>query len=155
MMVKTVKCMSHGVVNDFRGLLFPSKGNWFTCPAVFTGELGAGRDEDLSPMNKHFRAIMLAAAFTTSMGAASMAEARTYHTNQVGKYYVTHSGKRVYVERYDKNCRSAANKGTAIGAVGGGVLGHVLGNNTTTTVVGAGVGAVAGHQIAKNNCKNR
>jgi uncharacterized protein YcfJ len=106
-------------------------------------------------MNKAFRAIMLAAAFTTSLGAASMAEARTYHTNSVGRYYVTHSGKRVYVERYDRNCRGAANTGTAVGAVGGGVLGNALGHNTTSTVLGLGVGAVAGHQIAKSNCKNR
>jgi outer membrane lipoprotein SlyB len=104
-------------------------------------------------MNRPFRAIMLAAAFTTTMGAATMAHARTYHTNQYGKYYVVR-GERVYVERYTvKNCRSAANKGTAIGAIGGGVLGNVLGHNTTSTVVGVGVGAVAGHQIAKNNCK--
>ena len=108
-------------------------------------------------MTKSFRAIMLAAAFTTSMGAASLAEARTYHTNQVGRYYVDRHGNRVYVERngYQKNCRSAANTGTAVGAIGGGVLGNALGHNTTSTVLGLGVGAVAGHQIAKSNCKNR
>jgi outer membrane lipoprotein SlyB len=106
-------------------------------------------------MKKSFQALLMAAAFTASMGAASMADARTYHTNQVGKYYVTNSGKRVYVERYDKDCRSSANKGTAIGAIGGAVAGNVLGHNTTSTVLGAGVGAVAGHQIAKNKCRNR
>ncbi len=104
-------------------------------------------------MNRHFRAIMLAAAFTASMGAASMADARTYHTNQYGKYYVVR-GERVYVERYTvKNCRSAANKGTALGAIGGGVVGNVAGHNTTSTLLGVGIGAVAGHQIAKSNCK--
>jgi hypothetical protein len=106
-------------------------------------------------MNKSLRAIMLAAAFTTSMGAATMADARTYHTNSVGRYYVTNSGKRVYVERYDRDCRSSANKGTAIGAIGGAVAGNVIGHNTTGTLIGAGVGAVAGHQIAKNKCRNR
>lgn len=106
-------------------------------------------------MTKTFRAIMLAAAFTTSMGAATMAEARTYHTNSVGRYYVTHSGKRVYVERYDRNCRNAANTGTAVGALGGALVGNAIGKNTTGTVLGLGVGAVAGHQIAKSNCKNR
>ncbi len=107
-------------------------------------------------MNRHFKAIMLAAAFTTSMGAATMADARTYHTNQYGKYYTDRRGERVYVQRYAvRDCRSSANKGTAVGAIGGGVLGNVLGHNTTSTVIGAGVGAVAGHQIGKNNCKNR
>ena len=53
-----------------------------------------------------------------------------------------------------KSCRSSANTGTAIGAVGGGVLGHSLGNKGTgSTLLGAGLGAVAGHQIAKSNCK--
>ena len=52
--------------------------------------------------------------------------------------------------------RSAANKGTAIGAVTGGLLGNVVasrGVKTEGTVLGAGVGAVVGHQVAKKNAK--
>jgi uncharacterized protein YcfJ len=109
-------------------------------------------------MTKTLSAVFMAFAFTASMGAATMADARTYHTNQYGKYYVTR-GERVYVERYDrrdaKDCRRAANKGTAIGAIGGGVVGNVAGHSTTSTLLGVGVGAVAGHQIAKSNCKRR
>jgi len=55
-----------------------------------------------------------------------------------------------------KDVRQSANKGTVIGAVGGGLLGNVVaghGNKTEGTLIGAGVGAVAGHQIAKNNAK--
>ena len=51
---------------------------------------------------------------------------------------------------------SAANKGTAIGAVTGGLLGNVVasrGVKTEGTVLGAGVGAVVGHQVAKKNAK--
>lgn len=54
--------------------------------------------------------------------------------------------------------RHKSNNGTAIGAVGGGVLGNVIagsGSRTTGTLVGAGVGAVAGHQIAKSKAKRR
>lgn len=55
-----------------------------------------------------------------------------------------------------KDVKKSANKGTVIGAVGGGVLGNVVaghGNKTAGTVIGAGVGAVAGHEIAKKNAK--
>ena len=55
-----------------------------------------------------------------------------------------------------KDVKKSANKGTVIGAVGGGVLGNVVaghGNKTAGTLVGAGVGAVAGHEVAKHNAK--
>lgn len=57
-----------------------------------------------------------------------------------------------------KSVKKSANKGTVIGAIGGGVLGNVVaggGNKTEGTLIGAGVGAVAGHQIAKNNAKKK
>lgn len=43
-------------------------------------------------------------------------------------------------------------EGAVIGAVAGGVLGHVIagrGNRTTGTVIGAAAGGVAGHEIAR------
>lgn len=57
-----------------------------------------------------------------------------------------------------KDVKKSANKGTVIGAVGGGVLGNVVagdGNRTAGTLIGAGVGAVAGHEVAKNNAKKK
>jgi uncharacterized protein YcfJ len=57
-----------------------------------------------------------------------------------------------------KDVKKSNNKGTVIGAVGGGVLGNVVaghGNKTAGTVIGAGVGAVAGHEVAKHNNKNK
>lgn len=62
-------------------------------------------------------------------------------------------GKRVLV---CKTVTNKANNGTIIGAVGGGLLGHVIaghGNKTEGTLIGAGVGAVAGHQIAKTKAR--
>jgi uncharacterized protein YcfJ len=62
--------------------------------------------------------------------------------------------KRVLV--CEKNTKSAANKGTVVGALGGGLLGNVVaghGNKTEGTVLGAGVGAVVGHQVAKKNAR--
>lgn len=53
--------------------------------------------------------------------------------------------------------KKSARTGTAVGAVGGGVLGNVLaghGNKTEGTLLGAGVGAVVGHEVGKNKKKN-
>jgi uncharacterized protein YcfJ len=65
--------------------------------------------------------------------------------------------KRVLVCK-DVNVKKSANKGTAIGAVSGGLLGNVVaghGAKTEGTLIGAGVGAVAGHQIAKKDAKKK
>jgi len=46
-----------------------------------------------------------------------------------------------------KDVKKSNNTGTVVGAVGGGILGNVVaghGNKTAGTVIGAGVGAVAG-----------
>jgi outer membrane lipoprotein SlyB len=51
--------------------------------------------------------------------------------------------------------RHSANTGTVVGAVGGGLLGNAIGGDTGSTLVGAGVGAVAGHQIAKGAAKKK
>jgi len=62
--------------------------------------------------------------------------------------------ERVYV--CDKNVKKKANNGALVGAVAGGVLGNAVagrGARTEGTVLGAGVGAVAGHQIAKGKAK--
>jgi uncharacterized protein YcfJ len=53
-----------------------------------------------------------------------------------------------------KTCRSSANTGTAVGAIAGGLIGNRTGNHGTgSTLLGAGLGGVAGHQIAKAHCK--
>lgn len=66
------------------------------------------------------------------------------------------SRKRVLV--CNGSTKHAANKGTVVGALGGGLLGNVVaghGNKTEGTVLGAGVGAVVGHQVAKKNAKKK
>ena len=50
----------------------------------------------------------------------------------------------------------AANTGTVVGGLGGALVGSALaghGNKLGGALIGGGVGAVAGHQIAKNNAK--
>ncbi|MEO5599020.1 MAG: glycine zipper 2TM domain-containing protein [Novosphingobium sp.] len=68
-----------------------------------------------------------AAAATMALGVASPVEARA-------------------CKRLNKT------EGAIIGAVGGGILGNIIGgrgNHTTGTLVGAAAGGVAGHEIAR------
>jgi hypothetical protein len=137
-------------------------GNCVPLKGVYPVQATANKDPN--PMKNPIRAFLLAAAFTASlggayMGATTMAEARTYHSNSVGRYYVDRHGNRVYVERYDRaryqprDCGRSATKGTVIGGLGGALAGNVIGHSTGSTLVGAGVGAVAGHEIAKDKCR--
>jgi len=55
--------------------------------------------------------------------------------------------------RYVEEKGQASGVGAVAGGVVGGVLGHQIGSgrgNTAATIVGAGAGAYAGHQIEKN-----
>lgn len=53
--------------------------------------------------------------------------------------------------RYAQDCRpSSGTTGTIAGAVGGGVIGNVLGGGTIGTLAGAGGGALLGRQLDKN-----
>lgn len=50
------------------------------------------------------------------------------------------------------SCRGRANTGTAIGAVGGALLGNSISKGGGGAVVGGLGGAVLGHEIAKSGC---
>lgn len=57
-----------------------------------------------------------------------------------------------------KDVKKKATNGAVIGALGGGLLGNTVagrGDRTEGTLIGAGVGALAGHQIAKSNAKKK
>ena len=56
----------------------------------------------------------------------------------------------------ERDVRHAANTGTVVGAIGGAVLGSAVaghGNKTEGAVIGAGLGGLTGHQLAKKNAK--
>jgi outer membrane lipoprotein SlyB len=89
--------------------------------------------------------------------AAGTAQAQTYDSNAT--YYRHHHHYRHYVrnDRYN-GChdarRSSANTGTVVGAVGGGILGSSIGHGGVgSTLLGAGAGAVAGHEIGKHSVR--
>ncbi|QXQ05862.1 hypothetical protein KX816_16865 [Sphingosinicellaceae bacterium] len=91
--------------------------------------------------------LVLAAVATTSL-AVTPAEARR-HDN---RYY---DGNRYY-SSYDDCMRRrsrAAKRGTVIGAVGAGAGAAVLGGNLGESLLGAGVGAVAGNAIGRGSEK--
>jgi hypothetical protein len=52
----------------------------------------------------------------------------------------------------DASCRGRANTGTAVGAVGGALLGNSISRGGGGAVIGGLGGAVLGHQIAKGGC---
>ncbi len=90
-------------------------------------------------MSKILKTAGLLAAVATVTLAPSLASARHYH----------------HYSHYSRNCRGSANTGTVVGAVGGGLLGNAVGHHSLGgTLIGAGVGGVAGHQIAKAHCKH-
>ena len=89
---------------------------------------------------KFVSTFVLLAATGAIAAAPVIAEAKTRHRVQI----------------CDSNVRKKANNGTAVGAVSGGSLGNLVaghGAKTEGTVLGAGVGAVVGHSIAKKNAK--
>jgi len=51
------------------------------------------------------------------------------------------------------SCRGRANTGTAIGGVGGALIGNSIWHGGGGAVVGGVGGAVAGHEVAKQNGK--
>ena len=50
------------------------------------------------------------------------------------------------------SCRGRANTGTAVGAVGGALLGNSISRGGGGAVIGGLGGAVLGHSIAKSGC---
>ena len=56
-----------------------------------------------------------------------------------------------------RNPHHAANTGTVVGALGGALVGSAMaghGNKTGGALIGAGVGGLTGHQVAKMNAKH-
>jgi uncharacterized protein YcfJ len=75
----------------------------------------------------------------------------TYHHHR----HYHHTRRYAYDDsraRCEADRRASANRGTAIGAVGGGILGSALGGGRLgNTLLGAGAGALAGHEIGRSS----
>ncbi len=101
-------------------------------------------------MRKFIVAAAALSTLATALAAPGLAQARhRYH-----RYHQYQQSSRYNYDACRHDRRRAANQGTLVGALGGGLLGNVVaghGSKTGGTLIGAGVGAVAGHEIARNN----
>ncbi|HEY7852700.1 MAG TPA: glycine zipper 2TM domain-containing protein [Caulobacteraceae bacterium] len=87
----------------------------------------------------------VALASLTLAFAPGEAAARRHHYHHYRHYAQYH--------HYYRSCRGHANTGTAVGAVGGGLIGNAVTHGSFTgTVLGAGAGAVAGHEVGRRSC---
>ncbi len=82
------------------------------------------------------------------MTAAPMTIARAYDAR---RGYDDHHRRNTYYNHGQDCRRSNGTTGTIAGAVGGGVIGNVLGGGTLGTLAGAGGGALLGRQLDKNH----
>jgi hypothetical protein len=100
--------------------------------------------------------LALSVAGLTALGGAAQAQTYAPSPPPPPPHHHHHYHHYVRNDRYDDQChdarRSSANTGTAVGAVGGGILGSALGGGRLgNTLLGAGAGALAGHEIGKNS----
>jgi hypothetical protein len=97
-------------------------------------------------MNFGKLAIGAVALASLSLGVAHAQTDPNYHRHHHHRHYAQY-------HRYHHYCRSHANTGTAVGAVGGGLIGNAVTHGSFTgTVLGAGAGAVAGHEVGRHSC---
>ena len=84
------------------------------------------------------------------IAAPGMAQARHHHYRHATTYrYDSH--RRYASSDCNRSHHHAANTGTVLGAVGGGLIGNAIGGDAAGTIVGAGAGAVVGHQIGAHS----
>ncbi|MES1157091.1 MAG: hypothetical protein ABUL73_04840 [Alphaproteobacteria bacterium] len=107
-------------------------------------------------MFKHLTLAGIASVMLLTSFAAP-ASAREYWTDHYGhRHYYQHAAyydhRGNYHSRHHvRSCRAA---GTGVGVIGGAVLGNAITHHSAVgTIVGAGIGGVAGHSIARNNCR--
>ena len=102
-------------------------------------------------MHKFLLAAGLAAAMITTAAAPAVATAHDHHWR-----YEHRHDHRYYRHNDNRGCRNhnAGTTGAVIGALGGAAIGNSVsrGNRLPGTLLGAGVGAYAGHEIGKHNC---
>jgi hypothetical protein len=90
---------------------------------------------------------LIAMAIATVVGASAfvgVASADPYYRHHHHRHHQSNAGCK----------RRAGNTGTIVGGIGGAVVGNSVshgGGKLGSTLIGAGVGAVAGHEIAKHN----
>jgi outer membrane lipoprotein SlyB len=98
--------------------------------------------------------LLVAAIAATSFTTVAPAAARDhrYENSRSHRYYNARNGRRYQSYAECKRSRSrAAKRGTVIGAVGAGGAAALLGGNLGESLLGAGVGAVAGNALGRGS----
>ena len=103
-------------------------------------------------MRKQILPVCALAVAALAMTIPTIADAHKRNYRHHHRHYAS--------QNYD-NCatqrRNRGRNGAIIGAVGGGIVANSMarGNRTGGTLLGAGVGALAGHEIGKNSTRCR
>ena len=99
---------------------------------------------------KKLALVALMTAVTVPAVVPQVAFAQDYRTDRDrdGREYRSYRGND---GRYYRCKKSSGTTGTIAGAVGGGVLGNVLGGGTLGTLAGAGGGALLGRHLDKKH----
>ena len=93
-------------------------------------------------MRKLMLSAGILASVATLIATPEIASARPHH-------YYRHDYRNSY--RCDQNRHERGAVGAISGTIGGGLIGNAIGHgNTGATLLGAGAGALAGHQIGKH-----
>ena len=88
------------------------------------------------------------------MAASGMAQAQPYDPPRAAEHHHHYYRHQTHYRTCGADRRMRSNNGTVIGAVGGGVLGSALGGGKLGNVLlGAGAGAVAGHELGKRTTR--
>jgi hypothetical protein len=91
---------------------------------------------------------MMATATITTVAFPTAAHAHDRHWRGDGH----HHGRNYHHRRYAARCHDKGNGGLVIGAIAGGLLGHEVAHDKTAgTIVGGGLGALAGRHIDRKN----
>jgi hypothetical protein len=86
-----------------------------------------------------------------AVGLPQTATAHTYRHHRVTHHHSYHH----YASSCHEHRQRRGANGAIIGAIGGGIVGNAMagGNRLPGTMLGAGVGALAGHAVGKNSTR--
>jgi outer membrane lipoprotein SlyB len=101
-------------------------------------------------MRKHTLPVCALALAAMAMTVPNFAEAHKRNYRHHHRHYASQNHNNCATQRHNRG-----RNGAIIGAVGGAVVANSLarGNRTGGTLLGAGVGALAGHEIGKNSTR--
>ena len=93
---------------------------------------------------------LMSTVAVTFMALTMLAPAASAH-----RYYSDHGRSYYYDGHHNRHYRNCKAAGTVVGVITGAVVGNAITHHSGVgAVVGAGVGGLAGHQIARQNCRH-